>query len=71
MVEIPSPPTHPRSTHPYTHYILQAEGSPREYNLPVMIDLRQPGEFRKTVNVEFPARTVPGSQRVQVTAIGK
>ena len=52
-------------------WYLQAEGSPREYTLPVMIDLRNGGQFTTTDTVEFPVMTVPGSERVEVTVIGE
>ena len=51
--------------------LLKAEGSHREYNMPVMIDLKESGTLTKTVTVEYPLRTVPGSERVELTVIGK
>jgi len=50
--------------------IFQAEGSPREYNVPFVIDLKNNGTVTKSINVEYPLRTVTGSQRVKVTTIG-
>ena len=39
--------------------------------MPVMIDLKESGTLTKTVTVEYPLRTVPGSERVELTVIGK
>jgi len=35
-----------------------------------VIDLKNNGTVTKSINVEYPLRTVTGSQRVKVTAIG-
>ncbi|KAH3723811.1 hypothetical protein DPMN_049605 [Dreissena polymorpha] len=50
--------------------LVEAEGSPREYNVPFVIDLKTEGTQTKKTNVEYPLRTVPGSGRVKVTAVG-
>ncbi|KAH3873335.1 hypothetical protein DPMN_036568 [Dreissena polymorpha] len=50
--------------------LVEAEGSPREYNVPFVIDLKASGTQTKKINVEYPLRTVPGSESVKVTAIG-
>ncbi|KAH3873347.1 hypothetical protein DPMN_036581 [Dreissena polymorpha] len=50
--------------------VVEAEGSPREYNVPFIIDLKTSGTQSKKINVEYPLRTVPGSERVKVTAVG-
>ncbi|XP_052770025.1 CD109 antigen-like isoform X2 [Mya arenaria] len=49
--------------------LVEAEGTPREYNVPFVVDLKTTGTQTKTVNVEYPLRTVVGSERVKVTAV--
>ncbi|XP_052244580.1 pregnancy zone protein-like [Dreissena polymorpha] len=49
---------------------VEVEGSPREYNVPFVLDLKTEGTQTKKINVEYPLRTVPGSGRVKVTAVG-
>ncbi|XP_060581969.1 CD109 antigen-like isoform X2 [Ruditapes philippinarum] len=50
--------------------LVEAEGTPREYNLPILVDLRNSGTVTKTVNTEYPLRTVKGSERITATVIG-
>ncbi|XP_060581970.1 CD109 antigen-like, partial [Ruditapes philippinarum] len=50
--------------------LVEAEGTPREYNLPIVVDLRNYGTVTKTVNTEYPLRTVKGSERMTATLIG-
>ncbi|WAR21624.1 CD109-like protein [Mya arenaria] len=49
--------------------LVEAEGTPREYNVPFVVDLKTTGTQTNTVNVEYPLRTVVGSERVKVTAV--
>ena len=49
---------------------MQPEGSPKETNTPILIDLKQQPSFSTSVKVAFPPHTVRGSERVRVTAIG-
>lgn len=51
--------------------MLQAEGAPREYNLPILVDLENTETLSRAVNVEYPMRTVSGSERVRATVIGE
>lgn len=51
-------------------FAIQAEGVPKEYNTPVMVDLKHNTQFAETVQVTLPAGVVAGSQRVRVSAIG-
>ncbi|XP_053383073.1 CD109 antigen-like [Mercenaria mercenaria] len=50
--------------------LVEAEGSPRDYNLPILVDLKNTATVSKIVNVEYPLRTVRGSERVRATVIG-
>ncbi|KAK3780502.1 hypothetical protein RRG08_012458, partial [Elysia crispata] len=51
--------------------LVEAEGVPKEYNVPVLIDLSEGRtSFTKTVNLTLPATTVAGSELVRVSAVG-
>ncbi|KAL3880815.1 hypothetical protein ACJMK2_033022, partial [Sinanodonta woodiana] len=50
--------------------LVEPEGVPKEYNFPVLIDLKNTSRFSKTIPISLPAGVVAGSQRVRVTAIG-
>jgi hypothetical protein len=49
----------------------QPEGVPKEYNTPVLIDLKDTNTFTKNILISLPPSVVAGSQHVRVTAIGK
>ena len=50
----------------------QAEGVPKEYNVPVLIDLTDGRKsFGKVVDLSLPATTVKGSELVRVSAVGE
>ncbi|XP_062608191.1 CD109 antigen-like isoform X3 [Saccostrea cucullata] len=50
--------------------LVEPEGVPKEYNTPILIDLKDTNTFTKTVPISLPASVVAGSQHVKVTAIG-
>ncbi|OWF38489.1 CD109 antigen-like [Mizuhopecten yessoensis] len=50
--------------------LIEAEGVPKEYNIPMLVDLKHNTNFAETVDVTLPAGVVAGSQRVRVSAIG-
>ncbi|XP_033743834.1 CD109 antigen-like [Pecten maximus] len=50
--------------------LIEPEGVPKEYNIPMLIDLKHKIHFAETVDVTMPAGVVAGSQRVRVSAIG-
>ncbi|GFO10657.1 alpha-2-macroglobulin [Plakobranchus ocellatus] len=51
--------------------LVEAEGVPKEYNVPVLIDLTDGrNSFSETVNLTLPATTVRGSELVRVSAVG-
>ncbi|WAQ99618.1 CD109-like protein, partial [Mya arenaria] len=50
--------------------LVEAEGVPRQFSNPVMVDLKNVSTFDETVDISLPAGVVAGSQRVVVSAIG-
>ncbi|XP_069130827.1 CD109 antigen-like isoform X2 [Argopecten irradians] len=50
--------------------LIEPEGVPKEYNIPMLVDLKHNTNFAETVDVTLPAGVVAGSQRVRVSAIG-
>ncbi|XP_060062599.1 CD109 antigen-like [Ylistrum balloti] len=50
--------------------LIEPEGVPKEYNIPMLVDLKHNTHFAETVDVTLPAGVVAGSQRVRVSAIG-
>ncbi|XP_021378251.1 CD109 antigen-like isoform X3 [Mizuhopecten yessoensis] len=50
--------------------LIEAEGVPKEYNIPMLVDLKHNTNFAETVDVTLPAGVVAGSHRVHVSAIG-
>ncbi|XP_052721975.1 CD109 antigen-like isoform X2 [Crassostrea angulata] len=50
--------------------LVEPEGVPKEYNVPILIDLKDSNTFTKDVPITLPASVVAGSQHVKVTAIG-
>lgn len=50
--------------------LVEPEGTPQEYNTPVLIDLKQNPDFKTKVPISFPPSTVKGSEKIRVTAIG-
>ncbi|KAJ8297468.1 hypothetical protein KUTeg_023999 [Tegillarca granosa] len=50
--------------------LVEPEGVPKEYNTPILVDLKQSSSFSKTVPISLSAGVVAGSQRVRVSAIG-
>ena len=51
--------------------IFQSEGVPKEYNVPLVLDMSNSSETHYTVPIEFPPSVVNGSERIEVYAIGK
>lgn len=39
--------------------------------MPFVVELKEPGTQTFQTSVQYPIRTVPGSERVRVTVIGK
>nr|XP_034324217.1 CD109 antigen isoform X1 [Crassostrea gigas]XP_034324218.1 CD109 antigen isoform X1 [Crassostrea gigas] len=50
--------------------LVEPEGVPKEYNVPILIDLKDSNTFTKDVPITLPASVVAGSQHVKITAIG-
>ncbi|XP_033743827.1 CD109 antigen-like isoform X3 [Pecten maximus] len=50
--------------------LIEPEGVPKEYNIPMLVDLKHNIHFAETVDVTLPVGVVAGSQRVRVSAIG-
>ncbi|XP_048243530.1 CD109 antigen-like isoform X4 [Haliotis rufescens] len=50
--------------------LVEPEGTPKEYNVPVLIDLKQATSFSKNVPITLPQNVVCGSQTARITAIG-
>ncbi|XP_048243540.1 CD109 antigen-like isoform X14 [Haliotis rufescens] len=50
--------------------LVEPEGTPKEYNVPVLIDLKQATSFSKNVPITLPQNVVSGSQTARITAIG-
>ncbi|XP_048758952.2 CD109 antigen-like isoform X2 [Ostrea edulis] len=50
--------------------LVEPEGVPKEYNTPVLIDLKDASTFTKDIPISLPPSVVAGSQHVRVTAIG-
>nr|XP_022294874.1 CD109 antigen-like [Crassostrea virginica] len=50
--------------------LVEHEGVPKEYNVPILIDLRDTNTFTKNVPINLPTSVVAGSQHVKVTAFG-
>ncbi|KAK3100069.1 hypothetical protein FSP39_014251 [Pinctada imbricata] len=50
--------------------LVEPEGVPKEYNVPILIDLKQTSTFTTTVPLTLPPGVVAGSENVRITAIG-
>ncbi|KAL3881064.1 hypothetical protein ACJMK2_033260, partial [Sinanodonta woodiana] len=50
--------------------LVEPEGKAVENNTPVLVDLKNGGNFKSTVAISFPNITVPGSKRIQARIIG-
>ncbi|XP_045204949.2 CD109 antigen-like isoform X1 [Mercenaria mercenaria] len=50
--------------------LVKPEGTPHEYNIPTLINLKQTPNFSTTIPISFPVATVKGSERVLVTVVG-
>ncbi|KAL3843040.1 hypothetical protein ACJMK2_020997 [Sinanodonta woodiana] len=50
--------------------LVMAEGEPKDYNRPVLINLPTFGTFSEDVHITYPNNVVEGSESVQVTLIG-
>ncbi|XP_067663894.1 CD109 antigen-like isoform X3 [Haliotis asinina] len=50
--------------------LVEPEGTPKEYSVPILIDLKQATTFSKTVPITLPQNVVSGSQTARITAIG-
>ncbi|KAH9489284.1 hypothetical protein Btru_057009 [Bulinus truncatus] len=51
--------------------LVEAEGVPKTYNVPVLIDLTEgKTTFTKTVDLTLPANTVKGSELARISAVG-
>ncbi|KAL5015784.1 hypothetical protein ScPMuIL_005373 [Solemya velum] len=50
--------------------LIEPEGVPKEYNIPVMVDLTQSNTFTRVISLTLPDNTVSGSQRSRISAIG-
>ncbi|XP_071088378.1 CD109 antigen-like [Haliotis cracherodii] len=50
--------------------LVEPEGTPKEYNVPVLIDLKEATSFSKSVPITLPQNVVPGSQSARITAVG-
>lgn len=54
----------------YFCFIFQAEGETQYYNKAVFVDLRNKGPFQTVVTLDVPKNIVPGSDMVEVSAVG-
>ncbi|XP_059143996.1 CD109 antigen-like [Physella acuta] len=51
--------------------LVEAEGVPKQYNIPVLIDLRDGKKtFSQTVDITLPDNVVKGSELVRISAVG-
>ncbi|XP_059162968.1 CD109 antigen-like [Physella acuta] len=51
--------------------LVEAEGVPKQYNVPVIIDLTEgKTTFSKTIDLTLPANVVKGSELVRISAVG-
>ncbi|XP_059162965.1 CD109 antigen-like [Physella acuta] len=51
--------------------LVEAEGVPKQYNIPVLIDLTErKTTFSKTIDLTLPANVVKGSELVRISAVG-
>jgi len=51
--------------------LLQPEGTQLEYSTSVFIDLTRANSYSTSMNVSLPAAVVPGSEIVELTALGE
>ncbi|XP_067661520.1 CD109 antigen-like [Haliotis asinina] len=50
--------------------LVEPEGTPKEYNVPLLIDLKEATTFSKSVPITLPQNVVPGSLRARITTVG-
>ncbi|KAL5016375.1 hypothetical protein ScPMuIL_005964 [Solemya velum] len=50
--------------------LVEPEGVAKDYNTPVMVDLKENNTFAVAIPLTLPANTVSGSQRTRISAIG-
>ncbi|KAL5017642.1 hypothetical protein ScPMuIL_007231 [Solemya velum] len=50
--------------------VVEPEGVPMEYNIPVMVDLKESNTFTQAIPLTLPANTVPFSERSKISVIG-
>ncbi|XP_052103778.1 CD109 antigen-like [Mytilus californianus] len=51
-------------------FLIEAEGIKQNYNVPLLIDLRQGGGFTETIPLSFPANLVEDSEFIKIQVIG-
>jgi len=51
--------------------VLKPEGTQLEYSTSVFVDLTQSSSYSSVLNVGLPAAVVPGSEVVELTALGE
>ncbi|XP_052071276.1 CD109 antigen-like [Mytilus californianus] len=51
-------------------FLIEAEGIKQNYNVPLLIDLRQGGRFRETIPLSFPPNLVEDSEFIKIQVIG-
>jgi hypothetical protein len=51
-------------------HVLQPEGETQYHNKAVFVDLRNKQPFQTTVTIDVPNNIVPGSDMVEVSAVG-
>ncbi|CAC5407218.1 CD109 [Mytilus coruscus] len=51
-------------------FLIEAEGIKQNYNVPLLIDLRQKGRFTETIPLSFPPNLVEDSEFIKIQVIG-
>ncbi|XP_063430935.1 CD109 antigen-like [Mytilus trossulus] len=51
-------------------FLIEAEGIKQNYNVPLLIDLRQGGRVRETISLSFPPNLVEDSEFIKIQVIG-
>ncbi|CAC5407219.1 CD109 [Mytilus coruscus] len=51
-------------------FLIEAEGIKQNYNVPLLIDLRQGGRFTETIPLSFPPNLVEDSEFIKIQVIG-
>ncbi|VDI14360.1 Hypothetical predicted protein [Mytilus galloprovincialis] len=52
-------------------FLIEAEGIKHNYNVPLLIDLRQGGRIRETISLSFPPNLVEDSVFIKIQVIGE